>query len=188
MDTSIQNLLDILKITFLNKNLDIEIVPPAGIKKFRKGDSIVMDVEFITLPQVADDYYGPYETFRKHLADNPCSWKTVYREVIGNDLKVDLKGGVVIDNYPLIIQTQEPEVRVHISGGVGMVPVRFEGLKAVEDYHLYQIVDGKEVQLDQSVHGNDFWQTDYDAATDTYKMTFNLPLDGLLHSEWLLRR
>ncbi|MDA3924485.1 MAG: hypothetical protein PF904_07295 [Kiritimatiellae bacterium] len=169
-------------------NLDIEIVPPAGIKSFSKGDSIQMDVEFITLPRVADDYYGPNETFRKHLADNPCSWKTVYREVIGNDLKVDVKGGVVIDNYPLIIQTQEPEVRVLISGGVGMVPVCFEGLRTAEDYFLYQIKDGKEVQLDQSIHGNDFWQTDYDAATDTYKMTFNLPLDGLPHSEWLLRR
>ena len=168
-------------------NLDIEIVPPAGIKKFSKGDSIQMDVEFITLPRVADDYYGANEIFRKHLADNPCSWKTVYREVKGNRLDVKVTGGSLLESYPIIIQAEKPEVNVKIAGGVGKVPIRFEGLKTADGYALYQIVDGKEIKLDQSVHGNDFWQTDYDAATDSYKLTYNLPLDDLPQSEWVLK-
>jgi hypothetical protein len=28
------------------------------------------------------------------------------------------------------------------------------------------------------VHGNDFWQTDYDAVSNTWQITYNLPLDS----------
>ncbi|MBT4757527.1 MAG: hypothetical protein HOO08_03950, partial [Opitutae bacterium] len=45
----------------------------------------------------------------------------------------------------------------------------------------------QEVALDQSVHGNDFWQTDYDAKSNSFKMTFNLPLDKCGQTEWRLR-
>ena len=34
-------------------------------------------------------------------------------------------------------------------------------------------IDGK--ALDQSVHGNDFWQTDYDPSTRRWSRTFNIP-------------
>ena len=74
-----------------------------------------------------------------------------------------------------------------IEGGVGTVPIRFEGLKSATGYTLYQLVDGQLVALDQAVHGNDFWQTDYDAKSNSFKMTFNLPLDAGGSSEWLLR-
>jgi hypothetical protein len=37
-------------------------------------------------------------------------------------------------------------------------------------------VDG--VALNQAVHGNDFWQATYDDATNTYAITYNIPLDG----------
>jgi hypothetical protein len=31
------------------------------------------------------------------------------------------------------------------------------------------------VPLDLSVHGNDFWQTDYDVVAKTWSLTYNLP-------------
>jgi len=99
---------------------------------------------------------------------------------------VKVNGGRVLRNYPLIIQSEKPEVMVTIKGGVGAVPIRFEGLKTNKGYHLYQIVKGQHIKLDQSNHGNDFWQCDYDAATKTYKMSFNLPLDGFAESQWVL--
>ncbi|MFC1652246.1 hypothetical protein ACFL3F_00860 [Planctomycetota bacterium] len=169
-------------------NLDIELLPPAGIHQFRKGDSIELDLELITLPRVANDYYGPNESFRKHLTQNPNSWKTTYREAKGNDLSVTVLGGKKLDNYPVVIQAQRPEVTVTIKGGVGAVPIRFEGLGDNQGYQLYRVADGKRVKFDQSVHGNDFWQTDYDAATGTYKMSFNLPLDELDESQWILSK
>lgn len=167
-------------------NLEIELLPPAGVSKFSKGDSIELDLELITLPRVADDYYGPNEAFRKHLTKNPSSWKTTYREVIGNDLKVKVSGGSKLQNYPLVIRAEKPEVTVTIEGGIGAVPIRFEGLKSTKGYSLYRVVNAKRVKFDQSVHGNDFWQTDYDPKTDSYKMSFNLPLDGLKESKWIL--
>ncbi len=167
-------------------NLDVELLPPAGIRQFSRGDRIELDLELITLPRVAEDYYGPNDAFRKHLAEKPNSWETTYREAKGNDLGVTVSGGTLLRKYPLIVQTQEPEITVDIKGGVGAVPIRFEGLSSNQDYHLYRIDDGKRLKLDQSVHGNDFWQTDYDAATNTFKMSFNLPLDGFDESQWVL--
>lgn len=168
-------------------NLDLEIGPPEGIKKFRAGDSMVLEVELVTLPRMADDYYGPNAAFREHLIENPVSWKTTHREARGNALEVQVTGGKLLHSYPVIVQVTAPEVRVNIFGGVGAVPLRFEGLKGNGDYSLYQVVEGKERKFDQSVHGNDYWQSEYDAATDTYKLTFNLLLDRLPFSAWVLR-
>ena len=167
-------------------NLDIELLPPAGVHQFSRGDHIELDLELITLPRVADDYYGPNEAFRQHLTENPNSWETTYREAQGNDLAITVSGGKEIQNYPLVIQVEEPEVTVAIKGGVGAVPIRFEGLAANQDYHLYQVVNDKRIRFDQSVHGHDFWQTDFDAASGSYTMSFNLPLDEWNTSDWIL--
>lgn len=167
-------------------NLDIELLPPAGIRQFREGDRIELDLELITLPREADDYYGPNETFRKHLTENPNSWKTTYRKAKGNKLAVTISGGKELQNYPLVIKAKQPEVTVGIKGGIGAVPIRFEGLATNQGYHLYRVVDGKRIRFDQSVHGHDFWQTDFNAASATYNMTLNLPLDEPNASEWVL--
>ena len=169
-------------------DLDLLLAAPGGVSQFQPGDSVAMDLEWITLPRVADDYYGPNEAFRKHLEDNPRSWKTVFREAKGNDLRVKVSGGKLAGTYPVIVQTSASETTVEISGGVGMVPIRFEGLASAKGYALYQDVDGKLVQLDQSVHGNDFWQTDFDAQSGTFKLSYNLPLNGLENSKWILKR
>lgn len=170
-----------------SKNLDFLLTAPKGIESFKPGDSIEMDLEWITLHREADDYYGPNEPYRQHITDNPSSWKTTYREAIGNDLKVDVKGGELLNNYPIQIQAQADEVTVQIKGGVGYVPIRFAGLPSANGHTLYQVIDGNAKPLDQSVHGNDFWQTDYDTATGTYSRVYNLPLDGLENSKWILR-
>ncbi|MCP4785504.1 MAG: hypothetical protein GY878_18315 [Fuerstiella sp.] len=167
-------------------NLDVELLPPAGVRRFSKGDRIELDLELITLPRVADDYYGPNEAFRQHLSENPNTWKTTFREVEGNRLEVTVSGGTETQNYPLVIKAEEPEVTVAIKGGVGAVPIRFEGLATSQGYQLYRVVSGERIGFEQSVHGNDFWQTDFDAATETYRMSFNLPLDESSTSKWVL--
>jgi hypothetical protein len=169
------------------RNLDLLIVPPGDIAEYKPGDSVDLDLEWITLPRTEEDYYGPNEAFRQHLAENPLSWKTVYREARGNDLKVTVDGGRLLCAYPIIVRAEKPEIRVEVKGGVGFVPARFEGLPSARGRALHRIVDGKCVRLDQSAHGNDFWQTDYDAGTRSYQMSFNLPLDGLERSTWVLK-
>lgn len=167
-------------------NLDIELLPPPGLTTFRTGDVIELNVELITLPRVADDYYGPNDVFRQHLKENSTSWKTTHREAKGNRLDVSVSGGTEIENYPLVVEVQDPEVALTISGGVGAVPVRFQGLTSTHGWQLYRVVNGERVPFDQSVHGNDYWQTDFDATTETYALTFNLPLDAADISEWVL--
>jgi len=166
--------------------LNLEMVVPKGVSQFLPGDTIEMDLEWITVPRVAADYYGPNEAFRTHLQQAPKSWKTVYREAIGNDLKVSVTGGKLQHSYPIIVAASKPEVKVTIRGGVGCVPIRFERLSSASGYALYQLQDGRRIPLDQSVHGNDFWQTDYDAESHTFKMSFNLVLDGIDESNWIL--
>jgi len=168
--------------------LNMELVVPKGVTHFMPGDTIDMDVEWITVPRIADDYYGPNEAFRSHLEQNPKSWKTVHREALGNDLKVSVTGGTLLRNYPIVVAATQPEVQVTIRGGVGVVPIRFEGLPSATGHRLYRLQDGARKALTQSVYGNDCWQTDYDAKSRSFKMTFNLPLDGVKQSTWVLVR
>ncbi|MHC4086241.1 MAG: hypothetical protein ACYSU3_15290 [Planctomycetota bacterium] len=51
----------------------------------------------------------------------------------------------------------------------------------LQDYRGFTLErkDGSNwILLDQSVHGNDFWQTDYDPVSNTWQVTYNLPLDS----------
>ena len=75
-----------------------------------------------------------------------------------------------------------------IEGGRGQVPMRFDGLQEAHGYALFQIVGGELVQLDQAVNGNDFWQTDYESESGSYRITYNLPLDEGGHSRWVLKK
>jgi hypothetical protein len=101
---------------------------------------------------------------------------------------VTVDGGVVTHNYPIIIQALQPDIKIDIWGGVGAVPIRFDGLETASGCVLYQNVNGQLVPLDQSVHGNDFWQTVYDTGSNSYQMSFNLPLDGVVSSKWVLKQ
>ena len=169
-------------------NLDLHLSPPAGLIQYLPGDSVEMEIEWMNFHREADDYYGSNEHYREHLSEHPRSWRTIHREAAGNDLKVEVEGGKVLHRYPLIVRAEAPVVRLELEGGVGAVPVRFEALESPSGYRLYQIIDGAAQVFEPAVHGNDYWQTDYHAKSGTYRMTFNLPLDGLPNSTWELRR
>jgi hypothetical protein len=133
-------------------NLDIELLSP--VSRFGRGDHIELDLELITLPRNAEDYYGPNGAFRKHLTENPSSWKTTYREAKENDLNVHVSGGKALSTYPVVTQVEKPEVAVKISGGVGAVPIRFTGLTSSTGVRLYRIVKitGKPITIRQRNH------------------------------------
>jgi hypothetical protein len=164
------------------------LTPPAGLTDYHFGDKVELDLEWITVPHNAVDYYGPNEALRQHLAEFPGSWETVHREAVGNDLAVTAVGATVTSNYPVILRMEKPKATLAIQGGVGHAPVRFEGLKSVDGYKLYEIVKSQRVELNQAVKGNDFWQTDFDSTTGTYSITYNLPLDGKPSSRWTLKQ
>ena len=67
-----------------------------------------------------------------------------------------------------------------LTGGIGYVPVTFNGLKDYRGFEL--LVDGQ--PLNQAVQGNDFWQTDYDASAGRWRLTYNLLRDGQGPAGW----
>lgn len=169
-------------------NIDLLIAPPAGVTEFQPGDYVEMEVEFMTFHRIADDYYGPNELYRQHLTEYPRSWKTIYREVAGNELDVIVTGGELLSSYPIRIQATDVELGITITGGNGKVPLQIEGLPSVDDYELYQLVNGTVQPLDQSVAGNDFWQVDFDQSSQLFRITYNLPLDQGGLTRWVFRR
>lgn len=150
----------------------IELSPPPGIDELLPGDFVEADLELVVFPADAAAYYGPDKSFREALDRDEVTWRLVQREATDNALDVRAKTGTVLKPYPLILAVDDQQrAEVIVKGGVGCLPLTFTGLSQPRGYRLF--VDGK--PLGQSVHGNDFWQTDYDTATRSWRLTFNIP-------------
>jgi hypothetical protein len=157
--------------------VDALLTTNGDIFEFNQGDNVSIDTEWVTLPYQAQDYYGDNDVFKQHLEEYPKSWKTTFREAIGNNLSVKVEGGNVVSTYPLIVNTTESVVKLEINGGVGAVPVRFEGLNSKR----YRLVD--DAQPESRI---DWYETSY-CPDGTYSMTFNLLLDDRQLSCWTLQ-
>ena len=146
--------------------------PSSGGNGVLPGDYVEAEVEIVVFPADAKSYYGPNELFREALTTSADTWQLVQREAAGNALQVDPRRGTVTRTFPLVLAVDADEcVQADVQGGVGWLPVTFTGLGSHRGYELR--VGGR--PLSQSIHGNDFWQTDYDPSTRRWSQTFNLP-------------
>ncbi len=153
----------------------IDLVPPAGVTRLEKGDFVEAVIEYVVIPENAQDYYGPSAALKKALKKDGGTWKMIQREVLGNARLIEMKSGKLIRRFPDVrVSCEKGQASYELEGGVGYVPVTFTNLSRPNGQSLK--VNGKVV--DQSVHGNDFWQTDYDSAGGTWSQTYNLPRDG----------
>jgi len=158
-----------------NNRTVVELSPPPRINELVLGDYVEAELELVAFPAVVSDYYGPDESFKKALADGADTWKMVHREAVGNDLKCEARHGQVLASYPMRIALDDHQTaEIIVAGGVGYVPVTFSNLSVPSGYVL--TIDGQ--RIDQSVHGNDYWQTDYDSSTQRWQQTFNIPLES----------
>ena len=149
-------------------------------KSYQPGDFIDFTVEIVILPTRSADYYGPNENLRAHLARHGDDWQPVARRAAGNALAVKCLTGSLERNYPPVVRVgPDQSASIEISGGLAQVPVTFTGLTDYKGYSLWVVRDGVSTRLDQSAHGNDFWQTDHDPSTGTWRQTYNVPLDTL---------
>jgi hypothetical protein len=103
----------------------------------------------------------------------------IHREAIGNERRVEIKTGQLEGLHPSVtIRAAKDRAEITITGGLGYVPITISGLTSPSGFALF--VDDKRV--DQSVHGNDWWQTDYDPESRRWSQTFNVPLQtGCAH-------
>ncbi len=153
----------------------MDILPPPTVTRLEPGDFIEATIEQIVMPQFAKDYYGPSDALRGELSKNENTWRMIHREAIGNERCVEMNVGTPGHLHPDIrIQTEDDQGELTLTGGLGYVPITFSGLTSNAGYALH--IDGKPV--DQSTHGNDFWQTDFDPVSRRWSRTYNLPITG----------
>jgi hypothetical protein len=158
-----------------NNSSTLDIVPPPGVTRFEPGDFVEATIEHVVMPQFAKDYYGPNNELREALIRDENTWRMIQREALGNDRVVKMETGTLECLQPDIrIRTDCDTARLTLSGGLGFIPVTFTGLSSHRGYMLE--IDGR--ALDQGVHGNDFWQTDYDPSTSRWSRTYNIPANG----------
>lgn len=151
----------------------IDFVPPPGVTRFEPGDFIEATFEHIMMPQFTKDYYGPNEALRAALGQYENSWRMIHRESAGNARKIQMLEGQLERRFPDVkVGAVNGGAKFTLRGGLGYVPVTLTGLKSHKAVQLR--VDGR--LLDQSVHGNDFWQCNYDPVKKFWSQTFNLPL------------
>lgn len=154
---------------------NVELVPPPASTQLTRGDFVEVEVELLVLPLDAADYYGPNENLRADPKANANTWRPVYRLARGNDIDVDVKQGTLQRTYPPVIRVDGNDSTVFaIRGGVGYVPLTVVGLRQYKGYTL----ESEDVRVDQHCHGNDFWQTSYDAETESWSQTYNVLLDN----------
>jgi len=155
----------------------VEISAPPGLSKLLPGDYVECEVEYIILPVYAADYYGPNEGLRKSLEESENSWTAVHRQAEGNELKVKASSGEVLHDYPVVIEVDENDsAEFAIEGGISYVPIAITGLASYDNIKLLEMKGGAAVEIDQSVSGNDFWQTEFDPDSQTWTRIYNVDL------------
>ena len=150
----------------------IDLVPPPRVTRLQKGDFVEATLELVILPQFEKDYYGPNRELSEALSEDENTWRLVAREAQGNERKVKMRMGTLVRTTPDVrVMVEEEQASLVLRGGLGFVPVTFTGLSSPFGHELR--VDGR--MLEQSVHGRDFWQSDYDSSRQTWSLTFNVP-------------
>ena len=150
----------------------IDLAPPLEVTALQPGDYVEAEVEIVVFPADAKSYYGSNEPFREALISDADTWRLVQREAAGNALRVEARRGTVIRSFPLVVAVDAGEcVQADVQGGVGWLPLTFTGLASHRGYEL-RVNDRA---FTQAIHGNDYWQTDYDPSTSKWSQTFNVP-------------
>ena len=153
----------------------IDIVPPLALKRFEPGDFVEATIELVLPPREAAHYYGTNAALREALKKTPNSWQLVHRQAAGGDLQVVPNTGQLSGIYPGIqIAATNNRAEFTLEGGVSFVPVTISHLNSYKGFELR--IDGQ--PLDQSVHGKDFWQTNFNPTNRTWSHTYNIPASG----------
>jgi len=155
-----------------------DILPPPSVKALQPGDAVEAVVEHVIVPQFADDYYGPNANLKAALEKGQNTWRMIHREALGNDLEVGVTKGKLLRRIPTLVQAQGNQAEFTIAGGLGCVPVTIAGLSGWRDPVLELQEGGAWKAVDQSVHGKDFWQTDFNAEEGSLEITYSVPLDS----------
>jgi hypothetical protein len=157
----------------------VDFLLPPSVSLLLPGDYVEAEIVHVIMPQFADDYYGPNTNLSLALQKWDNTWHLVYREAVGNSVDINVRrGGKLVRAYPIQIQRTAGDIRFDVTGGLGYVPVTFTNLTDYRNPLLEEKRNDEWVEIDQSHHGKDYWQTDFNPDNGTWEITYSLPLDS----------
>ncbi len=159
----------------------VELCPSAEVgNTIRAGSTVNGTVEYLNIPINKSDYFGPSEVLKGIPANEFNTYKIAYRYAVGNKTTTTATVGKVEQQTPIFVKCASGDVlaEITVKGGMSYVPLTFRGVPSNKGYELQVKKNGKWQKVDQSVHGNDYWQCWYDSKTDTYEWTFNVEHSG----------
>ena len=153
-----------------------DIVPPPGVMNLQAGDFLEAEIVRFYVPKYASNYYGPNASFRQALTNYQNNYQLALRESRGNNLSVAVQAGSLAQTYPTIkVEVTNDFAQFSVTGGLdSYVPVTFTGISTYQNPVIEELVGNSWAAINQAVNGNDFWQTDYNSATRTWELTYNL--------------
>lgn len=140
------------------------------------GSTVSATIEYLVPPADKDRYYGESQYLLDLPAESYRSTEMMMELAVGNHLEVQVDMGTLEQTWPLDITAIPGAVAAELllTGGRGFTPITFRGLNRHDGWRLeVEGSNGWEV-VDQSVHGNDFWQANYDAASETWALTWSV--------------
>ena len=158
--------------------LDQECVPA--------GSTLEAVVELLALPAGRASYYGESEYLMAMTQDTMNSTEMAIIQAEQGALSAEAIIGNLEKIYPTTIQMENGQAQLRLTGGIGYTPIVFTNLDTYSGWVLQESSDGKHWEIvDQSsafLYGttetSDFWQCEYDADSDTYRLTFNVENHG----------
>jgi len=160
------------------QRLSVLLGPPPGLTELLPGDFVDAVVEWVVQPLSAESYYGPDERFRRLLTDHANSWQPLWHAALDFQPRVEQEPGPTAWGVPIEVdltgRTEPATFRLYNSQGT--VPVRLRGL-AVPAGHVLEVerAPGHYERWQPSHGGSPFWQTEYEAARETFTQTYSLP-------------
>lgn len=151
-------------------------MPPPDVSALEPGDSVDMLIELLPVPLTAGRYYGPNKAFAAALAVDANTWKMVQREAAANRPLLRPVAGSAVTSWPLEVPAMPSgEVAFALQGGLGWIPIRVTGLTSADGGKLFRVTPAGREPVVQGDTARAFWQSDYDAATRRWTVTYNLP-------------
>lgn len=159
----------------------VELCPSAEVgNTIKAGSTVNGTVEYLNIPIQKSHYFGPSTVLNGIPANEFNTYKIAYRYAVGNKTTTTAKVGTVEQQTPIFVKCESGDVlaEITVKGGMSYVPLTFRGVPAHTGYELQVKNGSKWVKVDQSVHGNDYWQCWYDGDKGTYEWTFNVEHTG----------
>lgn len=143
------------------------VLPPSQALSI--GDFADLDLELLLLPQ-AEQYYGSNAQFADALRRMDGA-RLVQRETQGNDLTVYTACGQTVRNYPIAVKASQEKAEFTVHGGIGLMPISICGVASPQGHALYTL------RAEQWNKLSDRYQCRYDAASNSYCLTFCVSMD-----------